>query len=353
MQRSKLFGILTLMILFVVAVVPLAPTAAAQTAVAQRNKDAVRAAIDKLNAGDFDGFWTIYADPYQSNEGDAILHDEAIADNTFFIEALYGAIPDLVINPEVLIAQGDWVATELSFTGTFTEPFTMFGLDPTGEAVYWTEMDFFHFNADGKLDINWAFSDPMAGMVVQLGMMPPMDNGENTTGTPLTSPAGYQQLSADDLAASYASGNTEQSLAQFKANFALGLGADTTNFYTDPFVSWQNGASFEVTAEEALGDAQFLQAINAAMPDIDFSLDVVVAEGDWVAGFATVTGTSTNTLDLGDMGSMPATGQSMAWQIGIIDRYNADGIIVEEIIESDPSPMMNALGLMPPTDEGQ
>ena len=84
------------------------------------------------------------------NEGDAVLHDETVADNRFFIDSLYGAVPDLVIKPEVLIAQGDWVAAELSFSGTFTEPFTMFGIDPTGEPVFWTEMDFFHFNADGN-----------------------------------------------------------------------------------------------------------------------------------------------------------------------------------------------------------
>jgi hypothetical protein len=60
----------------------------------------------------------------------------------------------------------------------------------------------------------------------------------------------------------------------------------------------------------------------------------------------------TNDLSMGDM-SLPATGNAMVWQIAFIDHYNADGIIVEEFIESDASPMLVALGLMPPMDEGE
>ncbi len=345
---------MTLAILIAVVVVPLAP-AAAREDVAQRNKQAVIDALDKANSGDLDGFWELYADPFQMNEGDAILHDETIADTSFFIASLYGAVPDLVINPEVIIAQGDWVAAELSFSGTFTQPFTMFGIDPTGEAVYWTELDFFHFNAEGKMDINWAYSDPSVGLPVQMGMMPPMDAGGDAdpSQTPLAQPVGYQLLSADELAASYSSGNTDQSLAQFQAEFDLGLAADTTSYYAFPYISWQSGTPFETTQEAAVGDAQFFQAIANAMPDVSLSLDLVVAEGDWVAGVGTVTGTSTNAMDLGDMGTMPPTGQSMVWQIGIIDHYNADGLITEEFVETDPSPMLVAVGMMPPMDEGQ
>jgi predicted ester cyclase len=352
MQRSKWFGILTLIMLLAVAALPLAP-AAARDDVTQRNKAIVQDAIAKLNAGDLDGYFEMYADPFQSNEGDAVLHDENVADWKLFGESLSGAIPDLVTTAEVIIAQGDWVAVETSSSGTFTEPFTMFGLDPTGEAVYWTEMDFYHFNADGKTDITWAFSDPTVGMPAQLGMMPMADESGPDSGTPLTPPVGYQLLSADELAASYASGNTEQSLAQFQANYGLALGEDNSAFYTDPHIYWGNGMPYENTAEQAANDAGFMQAIADAMPDNDISLDVVVAEGDWAAGFATVTGTMTNDLNLGDMGTMPATGQSMVWQIAFIDHYNADGLIVEEFIESDASPMLTALGLMPPMDGGQ
>jgi predicted ester cyclase len=352
MQRSKWFGILVLMMLVTVVALPLAP-AAAQEDVAQRNKAIVLDAIAKLNAGGFDGYFEMYADPFQSNEGDAVLHDENVADWKLFGESLNGAIPDLVTTAEVIIAQGDWVAVETSSSGTFTEPFTMFGLDPTGEAVYWTEMDFLHFNADGKVDITWAYSDPTVGMPVQLGMIPPMDEGGDSgpSDTPLTQPVGYQLLSADELAASYASGNTDQSLAQFQANFDVGLGGDTSAFYIAPYISWQSGTPYEATSEA--GGDEFFQAIKGAMPDAAASLDVVVAEGDWVAAIGTITGTSTNELNFGGTDTMPPTGRSMVWQIGIIDHYNADGLITEEFVETDASPMLTALGLMPPMDEGQ
>ena len=352
MQRSKWLGILIVMMLVAVVALPLAP-AAAQEDVAQRNKATVTDAIAKINAGDLDGYFAMFADPFQSNEGEATLYDENVADWKLFGESLYGAVPDLVTTADVIIAQGDWVAVETTSSGTFTEPFTMFGLDPTGEAVSWTEMDFYHFNADGKLDITWAYADPTVGMPAQLGMIPPMDDGGNSgpSDTPLSQPVGYQLLGADELAASYASGNTEQSLAQFQANFDIGLGGDTSAFYTAPYISWESGTPYERTSEA--GGDEFFQAIANAMPDVTASLDVVVAEGDWVAAIGTITGTSTNELNFGGTDTMPATGQSMVWQIGIIDHYNADGLITEEFVETDPSPMLTALGLMPPMDGGQ
>jgi hypothetical protein len=104
MQRSKWFGILTLIMLLAVSVLPLAP-AAAQEDVAQRNKAAVRDALAKLNAGDVAGFYQIYTDPYQMTEGDAVLHEETIEATAPFITALKAAIPDLQVVAEVLIAQ--------------------------------------------------------------------------------------------------------------------------------------------------------------------------------------------------------------------------------------------------------
>ena len=349
MQRSKLFSVLLVALLLVTSVTFLLP-ASAQENTAQRNKNAVREALAQASAGNIDAFLQLYAEQFQMNQGDATLYDTTPAEITPFITGLAAAIPDLQIVPEVLIAQGEWVAAQLTISGTFSQPFEFFGLQPTNQPVRWTEMDFFRFNEDGKIVENWAASDPMI-MLTQMGVMPPSEEDENAE-TPLESPVGYQLLSADELAASYTSENMERSLAQFQNFLALGRGIDTTSFYADPHISWENGAPFEVTAEEAMGNALFLQTITTAMPDITATPIVVVAEGDWVAGLVTINGTSSVEVSLEDM-ALPPTGLSMVWLLGIIDRYDDDGLIVEEWVESDASPMLTALGLMPPMSEGE
>jgi predicted ester cyclase len=348
MQRSKWFGILILVMLLAASVMPLVP-AAAQEDMAQRNKAAVQDALAKLNAGDVDGFYELYADPYQMNEGDAILHEATVADTRFFVEALYAAIPDLVITSEVIIAQGDWVATELSFSGTYTEPFTMFGLEPTGQSVYWTEMDFFHFNADGKLDINWAVSDPMI-MLGQLGMFPPEEPEDDASDVILDVPAGYQLLSADELETTLSSGMEERNVGLFTGQLALGI--DSSSYFTDTFISWKIGTPvLHTTSVQVEEDIAFTSMIAAAMPDHVVSTDIVVAEGDWVAALVTVRGTFT--ADTNFFGTpLAPTDQEIVWQLGMVDRFNADGKIIEEWVETDTTPLFVGLGLMS-SDEGE
>ena len=80
----------------------------------------------------------------------------------------------------------------------------------------------------------------------------------------------------------------------------------------------------------------------ASMPDQHITIEMIIAEGDKVAGYATYSGTLT-----GPMGEFPATGKSMESKFISIFRIE-EGRIAELWVEWDNLAMLSQLGLFPP-----
>ena len=71
-----------------------------------------------------------------------------------------------------------------------------------------------------------------------------------------------------------------------------------------------------------------------------------VAEGDWVAAVAMFSGTFTEDADF--FGTpLSHTGEPIAWVLGAVNRYDAEGKVVEQWVEGDATPLLQGLGLMP------
>lgn len=338
----------TMFVLLVLVVVGVW-SVSAQEDPAQRNKQAFLEMTAQYNAGNREAFYNLLTDPFMMNQGDHILASTTPDDVRAYDSALAAAMPDIQMNPTVVIAQGEWVAAHLAWTGTFTEPFSFapFGPDAfpaNNQAVTWTEMQFLHFNAEGLVDVGWLSGDP-ALMFGQMGMFPPAEGSR--TGTPIEGLAGYQTLSADELAATFISGMEARNLALFAEMGSLGLGSDSSGFYADPYVSWGVGGAYAVTAAQAAEEAAFPAMLKAAMPDVAMEGTVTVAEGDWAATLVTISGTFTEDVDFFGM-PLSATGETITWQFGVIDRFAADGKIVEEWIEGSSLPVLTGLGIVPP-----
>ncbi|PKB81553.1 MAG: hypothetical protein BZY88_06450 [SAR202 cluster bacterium Io17-Chloro-G9] len=79
----------------------------------------------------------------------------------------------------------------------------------------------------------------------------------------------------------------------------------------------------------------------AAFPDLDSTIDLLVAEGDLVAGRMTTTGTHT-----GDFMGIPATGKRVNFTETHIVRI-ANGKAVEHWGNQDDMAMMQQLGVIP------
>ena len=337
--------IVVLLTLFALLIGMLPAVAQGNSALA--NKDLVQNALTEFNSGNPEAFYNLFAEQYVMNQGGTTQEPMSRADVEGYAGALLAAMPDLQIEAAVLIGQGDQVAVELTFSGTFSQPFNFAPISsdpfpPTNQPVQWTEMDFLHFNDAGQVDEEWALGDPMV-MFAQLGVVPAEDNPPD--GTLQTEPAGYQALGADELAATFTSGMEDRNAASFSNQMAQGLIGFSQNL-TDPVINWTIGQPYSVTTAQREENKPFFNMLEQAMPDVAVPLITVVAEGDWVAAVAEIQGTFTQDVDF--FGTpLTHTDQPIAWLLGFVARYNADGQIVETWSEGDATPMLQGLGIIP------
>jgi predicted ester cyclase len=87
-----------------------------------------------------------------------------------FVSAFHAAFPDGHLSIDQMIAEGDTVATRLTFRGTHTGNFL--SIPPTGKQVAVPALDMARF-ADGKLVEHWGGPDQMS-LMQQLGVVPAM-----------------------------------------------------------------------------------------------------------------------------------------------------------------------------------
>lgn len=82
--------------------------------------------------------------------------------------ALRAAFPDLKCTVDLQVAEGDLLASKLTYSGTMTG--SLWGMPPTGKRATWTESHFVRIK-DGKATDHWADVDQL-GMLRQLGLAP-------------------------------------------------------------------------------------------------------------------------------------------------------------------------------------
>jgi steroid delta-isomerase-like uncharacterized protein len=83
---------------------------------------------------------------------------------------LRNAFPDLHMQIENSVAEGDRVALRITISGTHTGPGAAFGIPPTGKSFQIQQMRFARF-ANGQMTGSWAVIDMLAWMQ-QLGAVP-------------------------------------------------------------------------------------------------------------------------------------------------------------------------------------
>ncbi len=87
-----------------------------------------------------------------------------------FVGAFHAAFADGHILIHQMVAEGDTVATRLTFHGTHSGDFM--GIPPTGKQVTVPALDMARY-ADGKLVEHWGGPDQMS-LMQQLGVIPSM-----------------------------------------------------------------------------------------------------------------------------------------------------------------------------------
>ena len=103
------------------------------------------------------------------------------------------------------------------------------------------------------------------------------------------------------------------------------------------YVRHMPGAAEDLHGREAL--KQFITDVYTAWPDLDFTAEVMIAEGDMVAERYTHTGTHTGTA-----WGIPPSGNKMNWIAHHIHRI-ADGKVVEQWPLSDDLTIFQQMGM--------
>ena len=132
------------------------------------NKALVEQFVAVLNSHDLSGLDALLS-------ADFVEHDPFIANPPpgpdgfkVIAQALLTAFPDVNVHVDLVIAEGDLVATRHSVTATQTGPFN--GVPASGKEVTWTENHIFRI-ADGKIVEHWAELDTL-NVLTQIGAIP-------------------------------------------------------------------------------------------------------------------------------------------------------------------------------------
>jgi len=176
-RSTLLWGIIGLLV--VMLIVPFSP-AFAQQSIQDRNRQAfLRIVNEAFNAGNVDVLSEIFAPEYVSHSP----FGEGNRDSSMATVAAYrAAMPDLVLTPQVIIAEGDFVASVTLFEGTFANPLPMptGTLPPSGQPVLFVMQIVHRFNQDGQSVEEWLTFDNL-NLLTQLGALPAGDGGSSAS----------------------------------------------------------------------------------------------------------------------------------------------------------------------------
>ncbi len=127
-----------------------------------------RRLYDLINARDIQGFGGLLADDFVEHEELPGLEPTKDGVQTFFRMQL-AAFPDMRMDVQDIVADGDKVVARVRYTGTHQGEFQ--GMPATGKSVDAQLVDIFRFDDAGRVGEHWGVMDLMT-MMQQLGAVP-------------------------------------------------------------------------------------------------------------------------------------------------------------------------------------
>lgn len=128
----------------------------------------IRRLYDLINAGDIDGFGRQVADDFIEREELPGIPPTKAGVLQYF-QMLRAAFPDLRMDVEDVLADGDKAVARVRVTGTHTAEFM--GIPATGRSVAVNLIDISRFGNDGLAREHWGVVDQLA-LMQQLGAIP-------------------------------------------------------------------------------------------------------------------------------------------------------------------------------------
>jgi predicted ester cyclase len=243
-----------------------------------------------------------------------------------FVTMWRSAVPDLHytvthFTGEDLIGEGDFVVNRVVGRGTQTGEFM--GIPPTGHHLEWTETHIGRY-ADGMLVEHWGQIDVMS-ILQELGVVP--GGGEKPPEPAPIEVADARQTSPEE----------NKAIMRRMIEEVWNKGdLDVADEIFHPEATSPCAAQLPVGPT---GLKMIAGMFRSAFPDFHMSIDDMIAEGPFVVGRFTETGTH-----LGDLMGIPPTGKPVSFgEIGIL--RIANGQVVESWYDVDMAGLMQQLGV--------
>lgn len=272
----------------------------------QKNKESMRRIFEEAwSKGKVEVLDELVAPTFKQHQYDRPSTRE---DFKAVIKEVRTAFPDLKVTAEDSVAGDDKVWMRVTFRGTHLGQFK--GISPTGRRFEVTEFHIARFE-NGKGVEHWGVSD-MSRLMEQLGI---------TATRPVNSVG-------------------EQNKAMIRQYFELHNQKDLQKI--ESMVTPKHRFYFSGTPPmDWNGHKQFLTSMFNAFPDLHFTIEDILAEGDKVAFRLALTGTHKGTFQ-----GIPPTGRKISFggtAIGTI----VDGKLEENRAHADIKGLMQQLGAIP------
>ena len=128
----------------------------------------IRRGYELISAGQVDQFADLLVDDFTEHEETPGMPPGKEGVRQLF-KMMRAAFPDLHLEPEDVLVDGDKVVARVRCTGTNEGEFM--GMPPTGKSVDLEFIDIIRFGDDGLAREHWGVFDRM-GMMEQLGLVP-------------------------------------------------------------------------------------------------------------------------------------------------------------------------------------
>jgi predicted ester cyclase len=92
------------------------------------------------------------------------------------------------------------------------------------------------------------------------------------------------------------------------------------------------------------GLKDYFGALRAGFDDLTITRGLTVVEGNYVACQTTITGTFVHEFTHSPVGSLPPNGNRVTFELMNIFRYDDDGRLAEEWVETDSGSLLRQLG---------
>lgn len=236
------------------------------------------------------------------------------------VGALRAAFPDLSVRVLSQVTEGDLVCSHVEVTGTHHGPFN--GIPATGRSVRVTGNNLMRVTG-GRVAEAWGFLD-MLGMMQQLGVAP--------GGPPRPS------LPAERKGSRATPAEAKALVRRFVEGFNAKDPAALSTAYGESYdLDFPGGP----TGHGVAGIREATAAFLAAFPDLHFSIEALLSDGDRVAWRWLMTGTHR-----GALGPFSASGARVTLP-GLSLLIVRDGFIVEDRVRADMIGLLQQIGALP------